>query len=110
MLKKMAAVAALPLAITLAAFAHADPNNTVDTTPNDTVFLQAIAQDGIKMDGQQAISEAQGVCTIMQPPGDGSLWDAGQHLVSIHPDWTVGTALHFADRSVQDLCPNRGSF
>ncbi|OBH11134.1 DUF732 domain-containing protein [Mycobacterium sp. E1747] len=112
MLKKTAAIAALPLmAVAVAvAPAHAYPDDGIDTPPNYNVFLQAIAGDGIVMDKHQAIQEAQGVCKLMQPPNDGSLWDAGQHMLSIHRDWTISSALSFADRAVQDLCPNRGAF
>ena len=110
MLKKVAAIAALPLMAMAAAPAHADPDGDVDTPPNYSVFLQAIAGDGIVMDSHQAIREAEAVCKLMQPPNDGSLWDAGQHMLSIHRNWTTSSALSFADRSVQDLCPNRGTF
>ncbi|MDF3339469.1 DUF732 domain-containing protein [Mycolicibacterium septicum] len=89
--------------------AHAEPGS-VDPGANYSVFLQAIAGDGIVMDSRQAILEGQTVCKLMRPPGDASLWDAGRHVVSMHTDWGMGLALHFADRSVQHLCPHRGSF
>lgn len=90
--------------------AHAEPNDVVDEAANYRVFLQAIAGDGIDMDSHAAIVEALDVCRLMHPPKDASLWDAGQHVISIHPDWTVTDALHFADRSIQNICPHRGSF
>ncbi|WP_293002313.1 DUF732 domain-containing protein [Mycobacterium sp.] len=102
MWRKLAAIAALPLMIVLAVPAHADPNYTV--------FLQAIAGDGIVMGDHEAIMEARGVCKFMEPPNGGSLWDAGQHVKSMHSGWGIDSALDFADRSVQDICPNRGSF
>lgn len=89
--------------------AHADPDY-VDPGANYSVFLQAIAGDGIVMEGHQAIREGQAVCELMQPPNDGSLWDAGHKVMSMHADWGIGPALHFADRAVQDICPDRGSF
>lgn len=89
--------------------AHAEPDS-VDPSANYSVFLQAIAGDGIVMDSRQAILEGQAVCKLMRPPGDASLWDAGRHVLSMHSDWATGMALHFADRSVQHLCPHRGSF
>ncbi|AFC53235.1 hypothetical protein OCQ_17230 [Mycobacterium paraintracellulare] len=46
----------------------------------------------------------------MAPPDGASLWDAGQQVKSMHSDWNMDTALHFADRSVQNICPNRGTF
>jgi hypothetical protein len=104
MWRKLAAIAALPLMIVLAAPAQAEPNYDV--------FLQAIAGDGIVMNDHEAILEGHAVCTLMEPPNGGSLWDAGQQVKSMHPDWRIGSALDFADRSVQDICPNpsRGSF
>jgi Protein of unknown function (DUF732) len=110
MLKNIAAAIVLPLIAAAVAPAHADPDDVIDPGANYNVFIQAIAGDGIVMDRQQAIREAVAVCKLMHPPNDASLWDAGQHMRSIHPDWTVSSALSFADRSVQDLCPNRGSF
>lgn len=99
----------LSLLISTGVPAHAAPD-TVDPNANYSVFLQAIAGDGIVMDSHQAIREGQSVCRLMQPPNDGSLWDAGQKVLSTHSDWTIGQALKFADRSVQDICPHRGSF
>ena len=93
--------------------ANADPDNAdadAYADANYSVFLQAIAADGIVMDGHQAIREGQAICKLMQPPNNGSLWDAAQKLRAAHSDWEVGLALHFADRSVQDICPHRGSF
>ena len=90
--------------------AHADPGDVIDPGANYPVFLQAIAQDGIVMDGQQAIREGIAVCTLIHPPNDGSLWDAGQFLLSTHPDWRIESALSFARRAIQDICPHRGSF
>lgn len=89
--------------------ARAAPDN-VDSGANYSVFLQAIAGDGIVMDNHQAIREAYALCKLMQPPNGASLWDAAQHVQSTHPDWGIESALHFADRSVQDVCPNRGTF
>lgn len=89
--------------------ANAQPDN-VDAGANYSVFLQAIAGDGVMMNGRQAVLEGQAVCELMQPPDGGSLWDAGRHVLSMHPDWGIGLALHFADRSVQNICPHRGSF
>lgn len=107
---KMLAVTAVSLSlITTAAPAYADSDN-IDPGANYSVFLQAIAGDGIVMNSHQAIREGRDVCTFMQPPDGGSLWEAGHKVLSVHPDWGIGTALHFADRSVQDICPNRGSF
>jgi len=42
----------------------------------------------------------------MAPPSRDSLWDAAQQIKSMHPDWGIGAALHFAERAVQDICPN----
>jgi uncharacterized protein DUF732 len=109
MRRKLAAIAVLPMMTTLAVPAQADPEN-VSADANYAVFLQAIAGDGIVMNGHDAISEGQAVCKLMAPPNGGSLWDAGQQLKSTHSGWNIGMALHFADRSVQDICPNRGSF
>jgi len=95
-------VAVLPLIIMLAGQARAEPNYAV--------FLQAIAGDGVVVDADEAIREGQDVCTLMAPPNGGSLWDAGKLVASRHPDWGIHLALKFADRSVQDICPNRGSF
>jgi hypothetical protein len=111
MWRKLAAIAAIPLMIVLAVPAHADPNDANDANvANDAVFLQTIAGDGIVMDDHEAILEAHAVCRLMEPPNDGSLWDAGQQVKSMNSGWGIGAALHFADRSVQDICPNRGSF
>lgn len=103
----MITVSLLMLAPAVPAYADSD---YVDPGANYSVFLQAIAGDGIVMDGHQAILDGQAVCKLMQPPNDGSLWDAGQQVLSKHSDWGIGRALQFADRSVQDICPNRGSF
>jgi hypothetical protein len=100
MLRTFAAIVAIPSMIVLAVPANAEPNYET--------FLQAIAGDGIVMDGNQAIVEGHGVCTLMQPPNGGSLWDATQQLKSKHPDWTLSSAMAFADRSIQDICPDRG--
>lgn len=97
------------LTISFMAPAYAAPDS-VDPTANYSVFLQAIAGDGIVLDSQQAILEGQAVCNLMRPPNDASLWDAGRHVASMHSSWGMGLALHFADRSVQHLCPHRGSF
>ena len=99
---KPAAIAFLPLMVGLAAPAHAQPNYVV--------FLQAIAGDGIEMNASQAVQEGHAVCQLMAPPNGGALWDAGQQVMAKHPDWTIHMALKFADRSVQDICPNRGAF
>ena len=100
---KLATIAAPALTIVvLAAPAHAEPNYAV--------FLQAIAGDGIAMDSHEAILEGHAVCELMAPPNGGSLWDAGRQVMSKHPDWRIGSALNFADRSVQDICPTRESF
>lgn len=97
------------LVSTPVALAHATPDY-VDPGANYSVFLQAIAGDGIVMDNHQAIREAYDVCKLMQPPNGASLWGAAQHVKSMHSDWGIELALHFADRSVQDICPNRGTF
>jgi hypothetical protein len=89
--------------------AHAEPDY-VDPGANFSVFLQAIAGDGIVMDDHQAIREGLEVCKLMQPPDGASLWDAAQHVISTHSDWRSDRALHFANRSVQNICPNRGTF
>jgi hypothetical protein len=65
--------------------ANAQPDN-VDAGANYSVFLQAIAGDGVMMNGRQAVLEGQAVCELMQPPDGGSLWDAGRHVLSMHPD------------------------
>jgi hypothetical protein len=109
MWKMLAVTAVSPFMIAPAAPTYADSDN-IDPGANYSVFLQAIAGDGIVMDSHQAILEGQDVCKFMQPPDGGSLWDAGHKILSMHSDWGIGTALHFADRSVQDICPNRGSF
>jgi Protein of unknown function (DUF732) len=109
-LKKLALIAVLPFLNAVAVPAHANPGDVIDPGANYGVFLQAIAQDGIVMDGQQAIREGIAVCTLVHPPNDGSLWDAGQYLLSTHPDWHIGSALSFAGRAIQDICPHKGSF
>jgi FlaG/FlaF family flagellin (archaellin) len=106
---KLAAIAVLPLMTVLAVPAQADPEDA-SAGVNYAVFLQAIAGDGIVMNDHDAILEGQAVCKFMAPPNGGSLWDAGQQVKSTHSGWDIGAALHFADRSVQDICPNRGSF
>ena len=107
---KMLAVGIVSLAmITPGATANAEPES-VDPGANYSVFLQAIAGDGIVMESHQAILEGRSVCGFMRSADGGSLWDAGQKVVSMHPDWKIGTALHFANRSVQNICPSRGSF
>lgn len=109
MRRKLAAIAVLPLMITLAVPVQAEPDDTGNVA-NYRVFLQAIAQDGIVIDAHQAIREGQAVCKATAPPDGASLWDAGQQVKSMHSDWNMDTALHFADRSVQNICPNRGTF
>lgn len=93
-------IAALPLMNAVTVPAHAQPNYEV--------FLEAIHGDGVVMDDQQAIAEGYAVCKLMRPPNGGSLWDAAQKVKSMHADWPIGRALSFADRSVQDICPERG--
>lgn len=93
--------------------AHADPTDpadVIDPRANYSVFLKSIARDGIVIDEQQAIKEGIAVCTLMRPPNTASLWDAAQHLKSLHPDWKTAHALSFSSRAVQDICPHRGSF
>lgn len=108
---RMLAVTFVSLSLLISPGVPADAApDTVDPNANYSVFLQAIAGDGIRMDSHQAIREGQSVCGLMRPPNDGSLWDAGQEVLSTHSDWTIGQALKFADRSVQDICPHRGSF
>jgi hypothetical protein len=109
MRRKLAAIAVLPLMTVLAVPAQAGPDNA-SASVNYAVFLQAIAGDGIVMNSHDAILEGQAVCKLMAPPNGGSLWDAGQQVKSTHSDWDNGMVLHFADRSVQDICPERGSF
>lgn len=109
MWKTTAATAVSLFILTPAVPAHADPEYA-DAAGNFSVFLQSIEQDGIDMDDQQAIREGLEICRLMRPPGDASLWDAGQHVLANHPDWRVSSALKFANRSVQNICPNRGSF
>jgi hypothetical protein len=108
MQRKLAAIAVLPLMTMFAVPAHADPSD--GNVENDAVFLEAIAGDGIVINDHDAIQEGHAVCRLMAPPNGGSLWDAAQQVKSGHSGWDIGTALHFADRSVQDICPNRGSF
>ncbi|BBX09305.1 DUF732 domain-containing protein [Mycolicibacterium aichiense] len=107
--RRIAVSAFTLLTIASVAPAYAEPDS-VDPSANYSVFLQAIAGDGIVVDSRQAILEGQAVCNLMRPPNDASLWDAGRHVASMHSDWGMGLALHFADRSVQHLCPHRGSF
>ena len=102
MLRTLAVAAVTPVMIVLAV-----PANAV---PNYAVFLQAIAGDGIVLDPREAILEGQAVCKLMEPPDGGSLWDAGQQVRSKYTDWRMDKALNFANRSVQNICPNRGSF
>ena len=108
--KKFAAMTLLALMTVPAIPAHADPVDVVDPGANYNVFLQAIAGDGIVIGAEQAIREGIDACVLMRPPTDASLWDAAQHVKSIHPDWRIGSALDFSNRAVQDICPNRGSF
>lgn len=113
--KKLAAIAlfSLPLMAAPAVSAHADPADPadiIDPRANYSVFLKSIARDGIVIDDQQAIKEGITVCTLLRPPNTASLWDAAQHLKSLHPDWKTGSALSFSSRAVQDICPHRGSF
>lgn len=108
-LKKFAAVTLLPLTV-MTVPAQADPGDGAYSGANYNVFLQAIADDGIVIDPHEAIAEGLAVCKAMSQPDGASLWDAGQQLHSMHSDWDMGKSLHFADRSVQDICPNRGSF
>ena len=110
MLKKIAAIAVLPLMNVLAVPAHANPSDVIDSGANYAVFLQAISQDGIEIDGNQAIREGIAVCTLVHPPTNGSLWDAGQHVLSLHPDWRIESALKFSNRAIQNICPNEGTF
>lgn len=109
MVRKHAAIAALSLTIVLAVPAHADVNDS-NGGSTEAVFLEEIAGDGIVMNSQEAIRQGRAVCKLMAPPNGGSLWDAGQRVVSMHPDLGIGLALKLADHSVQDFCPNRGSF
>ena len=102
MWKKSAAIAVLPFMVALAVPAHADINYPV--------FLQTLAEDGIVIGSAQAIQEGHAVCQLMAPPNGGSLWDAAQQVKSTHSDWTMSSALNFASRSVQGICPVRGSF
>lgn len=113
--KRLATIAllSLPLIAMPAVSAHADPADPadiIDSRANYSVFLKSIARDGIVMDGQQAVNEGIAVCTLMRPPNTASLWDAAQHLKSLHPDWKIASALSFSSRAVQDICPHRGSF
>lgn len=113
MLKTIAAIALLLLTNVLAVPANANPVNpadVIDPGANYGVFLQAITQDGITMDGDQAIREGIAVCMLVHPPNNGSLWDAGQHVLSLHPDWRIMSALNFSNRAIQDICPNEGAF
>lgn len=109
MMKLPAVVTVSFLVLAPAVSARAEPEDTYPNA-NYSVFLQAIAGDGIVMDSQRAIREGQAVCELIRSPSEGSLWDAGQTVKSLHSDWSVGTALHFANRSVQHICPHRGSF
>lgn len=112
MLEKLLVIAGASLMSMLtAAPAYADPTGSViDTGANYSVFLQALAGDGIVMDADQAIREGVVVCELVHPPNNASLWDAAQHVLSIHPDWRILTALEFANRAIQNICPNEGSF
>ncbi|MGV0739778.1 DUF732 domain-containing protein [Mycobacterium syngnathidarum] len=108
MLRTLAAIAVSSLMMAHAAPAHANPGY-VDPDANHSVFLQAVAGDGIVIDRNQAIREGYDVCKLMRVH-DASLWDAAQNLVGLHPDWGVELAMHFANRSVQNICPHQGSF
>jgi len=110
MLKSIAALASLPFMNVIAVPAYADPGGIIDPGANYHVFLQAIAGDGIVIDGDQAIREGVAVCMLVHPPNNASLWDAGQHVLLSHPDWRIESALRFANRAIQDICPNEGSF
>ena len=110
MWRMLAVIAVSPLTVMLAGAAHAEPADVADPGANFGVFLRMIAADGIVMDDSQAIQEGYGVCTLMRPPNQLSLWEAGQHLRTEHPEWSVAQALGFATRSVQDICPHNGGF
>lgn len=103
MWRKLAATAALPMMIVLAAQANATPANTRD-------FLTQLELDGIQVNGQATIQEGYDICRFMKPPDGGALWDAAQKVKSDHPDWTIDQALTFANRSTQFICPDRESF
>jgi hypothetical protein len=103
MWRKLAATAALPMTIVLAAQAHATPANTRD-------FLKQLELDGIEVNGQATIQEGYDICKFMTPSDGGALWDAAQKVKSEHPDWTIDQALTFSDRSTQFICPDRESY
>ncbi len=103
MWKTLAAAAAIPMTIVLAAQAQATPANTYE-------FLKQLRMDGIKIDGQAAIQDGYDICRFMKPPDGGALWDAAKKVQSEHPDWTIDQALLFSTRATQFICPDRESF
>jgi hypothetical protein len=103
MWRRLAATAALPMMIVLAAQAHATPANTYE-------FLKQLELDGFEVNGQATIEEGYDICRFMKPPDGGALWDAAQEVKSWHPDWTIDQALTFSSRSTQFICPDGESF
>lgn len=103
MWSKIAATAALPIMVALAAQAHAAPANT-------RAFLRQLELDGIEANGQATTQEGYDVCRFMKPPDGGALWDAALMVKDKHPNWTIDQALLFSDRATQFICPDRESF
>ncbi len=69
MMRTLAATfVSLSLLISPGVPAHAAPPTPSTPNANYSVFLQAIAGDGIRMDSHQAIREGQSVCMLMQSP------------------------------------------
>ena len=94
----IAAAAIATGGIGLAAPAHAD---------SDDAFIQAISGDGISMDRKEAILQAHAVCLFLEQPGGASMWDAIQQVQGMHASWSVVSATHFVDRSIQNYCPDK---
>jgi Protein of unknown function (DUF732) len=85
--------------IGLASPAHADSN--------DEQFIQAISGDGIVMDGNDAILQGHSVCLFLEQPGGASMWDAIEQVKQMHSTWSIVSATHFVDRSIQNYCPGK---
>ena len=78
------------------------------SSSHDDAFIDASAGDGIPMDNNtQGIEEAYAVCLFLQPSNGSSLWDAMEQTRQMHPSWSVESATHFVDRSIQNYCPER---
>ncbi len=86
------------LAATIAVPARADDGT------QDEAFLLTLQNYRIHMNRDEAFALGASVCVVMDEGTN--LESVGLQLMTMHPDWTLDDAGHFAGAAIQRYCPS----